>query len=197
MDEVDERLNPKEEKLIKYLEWHAMDGWHFARTWTLLSSGIMLFFAIILFFAMKDVQFPGWRRDCVRAIGLVGFGFMAVNALVGWDTYKFEKKTQKRRVRNVVQRRFLKGVDDNPNINPPGSRDKANVAFYCDHCDHEYTDPPEILHLHGASGNDYYQVMCPKCWQHTAWYDTPREAEAAWNKKHRWLMEGSWSQNDE
>ena len=191
----DDRLDPNEEKLIKYLEWHAMDGWHFARTWAFLMSGVGLFFELILFFALRNVELPRVCGDCVKGVSLVALVFIILNALAAWNTYSHEKKTQKKRIRNVVRRRFLKGVNDNPNINLPPMREKANVVYVCDKCDRDHTDPPEILELKGATGI-YYQVMCPKCWQHTGWYDTPREAEDAWNKKHCWLLEGSWAEED-
>ncbi len=187
-----------EEKLVRYFDRHGMEGWSFAKSWAFLTSGLLLFFGLILFFAMKDVEFPGWRRDCVRAMGLVGLGYTVLNAFSAWDFYRWEKKTQRKKIRNVVRRRFLKGVDDNPNITAPNLREKANVVYVCDKCDRDYTDPPELLHLHGAdTHNNYYQVICPKCWQHTAWFDTPAEAEEAWNKKRRWLLKGSWEDNSE
>lgn len=181
-----------DEKVIRHLEKQCMNGWYFGKTWALMTSGVLLFLGLILFFALRKVELPRVCRDTVTAVGIVGFAFAVFNAGASLEVYAEQKKNFKKRMHNVVRRRFLKGVDDNPRINIYGN---ANVVRLCSHCDRDYTDPPEILHLDGASGHHYYQVMCPKCWQHTAWYDTPNEAEEAWNKKYRWLLEGSWEKD--
>lgn len=177
----------KVDNVVDSIKANAMEGWDFARSWAWMTSGIVFFLGILLFLAMKDVEFPGWRRDCVRAVGLVGLGYIVANALAVTDTFKYEQKMQNKKIKNIERRKFFPGVDDNPNINLPPMREQANVVYVCDKCDRDHTDPPEILELKGATGI-YYQVMCPKCWQHTRWCESKKEAEEAWNKKERWAI---------